>query len=229
MIELRGVTVFDKKSILINNIDLKLNNGKIYGICAKGAVRSLFSALLCGARIPCVGEVLINGFDTSRESKKAKSFLACVPDEHLLYSSMTSLEYLLFIADVFGMDYQKSVRKISDALDFAELSSKRNILIANLSSYEKRRLALSQALLSPGDIYVMDAPFQGLTASQKEHFKEILEDALEGNTAILLDASEGELLSLCDTVYTFCDQKFILNGERGAKAPKENERKEEND
>ena len=205
MIELKGVTVKDGAKDFEAPIDLRLNNGKIYGVCAKAEERTLLFELLAAMRLPSSGEVLINGFDTVREEKKARSFLSPVPDEALLYSSMTVLEYLLFIADAYGIDSQRVLRKISDVLDFTELSVKRNLLIKTLSFYEKKRLSLAHALLSPGNIYLINTPFQGLTPPQKKHFEELLEDTFDGSTAILFDATPNDISVLCNAVYTFCD------------------------
>lgn len=210
MIELKNVTLVKKKSVLADHINLKLNNGKIYGICVSEPLLTLFAGLLSGTRLPVSGTVIINGFDTSRELKKVKSFLSYVPNGDVLYDRMTPLEYLLFIADAHGTEYQKAIRKIADALDFTELSMKRNMLIKNLSFYEKKRLLLAQSLLSGGDIFILNSPLEGLTSTEKEHFKSILEDALEGYTAIILDTTQSDLFSLCEAVYTFCDNGFTL-------------------
>ena len=227
LIELRHVTLKDQKNILARDLSLKLNNGSIYGICADTDIRAHLASVLCGARLPLEGAVLINGFDTAHETQRAKAFLCCVPDEQSLYPTMTALEYLLFIADAFGMEDQKAIRKISDVLDFTELSMKRNMQIQNLSLYEKKRLALSQALLCPGDIYLLSSPFKGLSPSQKSHFGELLSDALEGSTAILTDATESTLFELCDTVYMLKDNQFTLLGREFTKDMDED--KEEQD
>lgn len=228
MIELKGVTVKDGAKDFEAPVDLRLNNGKIYGVCAKAEERTLLFELLAAMRLPSSGEVLINGFDTVREEKKARSLLSPVPDEALLYPSMTVLEYLLFIADAYGIDSQRSLRKISEALDFTELSVKRNLLIKTLSFYEKKRLSLAHALLSPGNIYLINTPFQGLTPPQKKHFEELLEDTFDGSTAILFDATPNDISVLCNAVYTFCDGGIHTVGSQNTDDLNTNKEEEDN-
>jgi len=216
LIELRNVTAMQKGKATAENIQLKLNNGSVYGICASEEQLTLLTDLFAGALTPVDGTVLINGFDMTKEAKRAKEFIGFMPSQSFLPSCMTPLEYLLFVADIKGLEYRKTVRRISDVLDFTYLSSKRNTLIKQLSVYEQRCLSLSQAIIGRGEILILNMPYKGLTLSEADRLTALLEEAFEERTVILGDTDAQSLRSLCDTVYAFDGQAFSLMEEKGS-------------
>ncbi len=208
MVELRNVTVTEKKEILIEHASLKLNNGKKYGICATEKLIILLTDLFSGVRIPTAGSVVINGFDMKKESKKAKSFISLMPSLCAAFDCMSVLESLLFVADVKGMEYQKAVRKIADLLLVTELSHRRNTLVKNLSNYEKKRLSLAMATLKGDEIVVLTSPFSSLSSSEQKSFESVLENVLDGRTVILTDTDTDVARRLCDSVFLLEENSF---------------------
>lgn len=202
MIELKNASAVYGKKTVFSNVSLKLNNGNVYGFYAtKGTGISTLLALLGGAKAPKEGEVKINGFDLYREPKKAKNFIGFVPEQDVIYDRMTPTEYLLFVADLKGMEYERSVRAVSEALDLFYLTPKRDVLIRSLSAFEKRCLCIAQATLGESSILILDAPTKGLDGQERKTMLRLLDEIAEGRTLILGSSSAEELQKACDRVF----------------------------
>ncbi len=202
MIEFRNVTVVQKKRKLFDRMCFKLNNGKVYGILGETDTVCAIAELLAGVQTPAEGMVLINGFDLFREASRAKALLGYVPSSPALYNHMTPVEYLLFLADVRQIDYEKSIRLIGELLSLAGLSHKRNRLIGSLSAYEKKCLTLSQALLYGAEILILNDPFGTLEGQDAERFSDLIEDLSQERTLIICTPVTKYLRKICNTVYT---------------------------
>ena len=200
MIEFRNVTLVQKKNKLLDRMCFKLKNGSVYGILADAERASVISDLLAGAALPTDGAVLINGFDLAKEARRAKAFLGYSPKSIALYDHMTPVEYLLFLADVRQIEYEQSIRRIGELLSLAGLSRKRGTLIKNLSFFEKKCLSTVQAILSDAEILILEDPFLDVQGREAEQLASLLEEMLDGRTAIICAQSAKYLRKCCDTL-----------------------------
>ena len=202
MIEVRNLTVSYGENTARGSIRFKWKNGQKYGICGKSnAGKTALLDHLAGA-CPCEREaVLINGFDMNSEPMKAREFIGYVPKESALYPDMTPVEYLMYVADVKGMGYEKAIRTVSNLLDVTGVSPRRDCLIANLSSVEKRCIAIAQAVLGKSDILIFDDPWHGLSARDAQKITELVQVVSEGATVIVSARNDAELQKICDAVF----------------------------
>ena len=208
MIELKNVTVKKGKKTVLDQVNLKLSNGNIYGIfCALEQGDTLMS-LFSGELLPSSGAVLINGFDTAREWSKARELTAYMPREDFLYPNMTPLEYLLFVADARGFEYQDAIRKVANILGISELSLKRNILIKHLSPQDKCTLSMVQAFLSKAQFIILNIPFGILTYRHISFLKEVLAYCAKDKTVIVRSSQKDSLHLFCHRVFSFENNTF---------------------
>lgn len=226
MIEFRNVTAIQKKKSLLSGMSFKLNNGRIYGIVGNTAVSAEIARLLVGASLPASGSVLINGFDLLKETSKAKKFLGFVPAAPALYSAMTPVEYLLFLADVRQFEYEQGIRRVGEMLSLAGLSHKKGALISSLTKYEKKCLSLVQALLCDTSILILEDPFFSLDAKESESLAALISEISDQKTVIVCTDQARYLRKLCDVIYT-TDGTSLLSDEEKSNADTEIEKEEE--
>lgn len=212
MIEFRNVTAVRAQDRLLDRMSFKLANGRVYGILGDAERIRTVAALLVGAHAPAEGTVQINGFDLWKESARAKAFLAFAPEKPSLYTDLTVLEYLLFLADVRQIEYEKGIRLIGELLFVTGLSHKRDVLISTLSLFEKKCLGIVQTCLSNAEILVLEDPFLSLTSQEAESLSAMLEEILSGRTAILCASKPAYLRKLCDVVYTASASALLSDG-----------------
>lgn len=209
-------------------MSFKLNNGRVYGIVGDTDVSSEIARLLAGASLPASGSVLINGFDLLKESSKAKKFLGFVPAAPALYSAMTPVEYLLFLANVRQFEYEQGIRRIGEVLSLAGLSHKRGSLISSLTKYEKKCLTLLQALLCNTSILILEDPFFSLDAKESESFSSLISEISDQKTVIICTDQARYLRKLCDVIYK-TDGTSLLSDTEKENTGTEIEREEENE
>lgn len=206
MIEVRNLKVENGNKSILKNTNFKWKNGLVYGIYGtRGAGKTAFLDILAGASAHYDGAVLINGFDIRTEPLKAREFIGYMPQNNALCEKMTPVEYLMYIADVKGMGYEKAVRSISILLDITGISPRRDCLIENLSPFEKRCIGIAQASLGKSDILIFDEPWKGLSSHELQKITNLL-DFLSENATLIVSSIQKDLLNdICDRIFLLSD------------------------
>lgn len=210
MIELRQVSRCRAEENGLSDIGIKLRNGAVYGIldvCGKGG--SALLALMAGAILPESGSVRMNGFDTRTDAQRARLSVGYLPADTVPYPEMTPEEYLSFVADAKGIDFEISARAVQELLDEVELRGKRHVLCKWLTSFELRRLLLAQALLGDAEFVLMDEPIRGLSERDAREMMTYIWNLGEKKTVVINSTSPALLRELCDEVIVLDGGKLL--------------------
>ena len=201
MIEVKDLQKSLKGIPVVGGIGFKLVNGAIYGIFdTDGTACHTLMALLAGALLPDRGSVRINGFDTAKDPVRARNCIGYMPRELSPYPDMTPEEYLAFVADLRGIDYEDGVRTVHELLDRAELRGRKKILCVDLSAAEKKRLCLAQALVGDPEILILDDPTDSLGERDQNDMLDRIACLADPKTVFLGSDSLSSLLSVCDSI-----------------------------
>ena len=104
MLEIRHLTKQYGEKTAVDDLTLTIRPGEIFGfIGPNGAGKTTTLKCCCGILQPDRGEVRVNGCSMRDDPLAAKRQLAYLPDDPALYGYMTGIQYLDFIADVFGV------------------------------------------------------------------------------------------------------------------------------
>ena len=218
MIEVKNLQKSKKENPVVKDVSFKLVNGAVYGIYdVDGNASRTLLALLAGALLPDGGSVRINGFDTAKNPVKARDCIGYLPREMSPYPDMTPEEYLTFVADLRGIDYEDGVRTVHELLDEAELRGRKKILCADLSAAEEKRLCLAQALVGDPEILILDNPFDMLGERDRTDMLDRIAYLSESKTVFLGSDSPATLLSICDSILVLADGQ--LQGIYDTKSP----------
>lgn len=209
MIEVKDLQKARGENPAIDHISFKLNNGAVYGIfdSDKRAGKTLL-ALLSGALIPDGGCVRINGFDTVKDPAKARQCVGYMPAELTPYPDMTPEEYLAFIAELRGLDYEDGVRAVHELIDAAELRGRKRVLCIDLTPAEEKRLCLAQALLGDPDILILDDPTDTLGERDTNDMLDRIDLLAEQKTVFFGSQSPSALRAVCDSILVLSDCKL---------------------
>ena len=228
MIEIRNLVVLKNDKTLLDKISFKWKNGLRYGIYgAKGAGKTALLDRLAGAAAIEEGSALINGFDLQEEPLKARKFIGFLPHASVVYENMTPVEYLLYIADIKGMGYEKAVRAVSALLDEADVSPRRDCLIKNLSPFEQKCIGITQASLGKSDILIFDDPFRGLSPREIQKVQSLLDFLSENATLIVSARDKAHVAPICDRVFSLSDGRLNEEELHPAEVEKETEEEKE--
>jgi ABC-2 type transport system ATP-binding protein len=163
MIELKALTKKFGNFVAVDNLDLTVKRGEIFGfIGPNGAGKTTTIKMIGGILAPSAGTVIIAGIDMQKHPEAAKSNIGFIPDRPYLYEKLTGMEFLKFTADLYGVPEEIFDKKASENLEMFSLSDWSNELIESYSHGMKQRLIMSAALLHDPQVIIVDEPMVGL-------------------------------------------------------------------
>ncbi len=216
MIELIDVTKEYGKSGVraVDQLTMKVEKGELFGfIGPNGAGKTTTIKMLTGILIPTSGTVLLDGVDIVRDPINAKKMIGFVPDGADLFDRLTGLEYLNFMADIYGVSAEQRKQKMDEYLQLFELTDAVGNRIASYSKGMRQKLATIGALLHDPTIWIMDEPMMGLDPKAAFLLKEEMKrQCAQGKTVFfsthVLDVAE----KLCTRIAMINHGKLVAEG-----------------
>lgn len=191
------------------NINLKVEAGDIFAFIGhNGAGKTTTIKSIVGINDITSGDILVGGISVKENPMECKKMIAYVPDNPDIYSTLTGMQYLNLIADIFNVSKETREKLIIKYATDLELIDSLGDLISNYSHEMKQKLVLISAFIHSPKLFILDEPFVGLdpkaTFVVKNAFKEFVANggAIFFSTHIL-DVAE----KLCNKV------AIIKNGE----------------
>ena len=205
-------TYGDKKAV--DDLSLHIQPGEIYGFIGhNGAGKTTTIKSCCGILQFDNGEILIDGKSISKDPLGCKSVLAYIPDNPDLYEFMSGIQFLNFVADIFGVsvaDRQERIRRYADMLELTD------DLAQPISAYShgmKQKLAVISALIHTPKLIIMDEPFVGLDPKASHLLKQLMRQICDDGGAIFFSTHVLEVAEkLCDKVAIIKGGKLMRSG-----------------
>ena len=198
----------------VDDLSLRVEKGKVFGfIGPNGAGKTTTIKLLTGILQPTAGRVLVGGRDMAKEPMEAKRQIGFVPDSHETYDRLTGLEYLRFMADIYGVDSAARKAHIEKYLALFELEDAAGEQIRSSSRGMKQKLTIIGALIHHPPVWVLDEPMVGLDPRAAHILKEEMRRHCdEGNTVFfsthVLEVAER----LCDEIAIIDKGRVVAQG-----------------
>ncbi len=206
MIEISHLTKKYGSNVAVNDLNLTLQSGNIYGFLGpNGAGKSTTMNIITGYIGATSGEVKINGYDINKNPEEAKRCIGYLPEMPPVYGDMRVNEYLRFVAELKKIDKRQQNADIKQVMDLTRLHQVQNRLIKNLSKGYRQRVGLAQALMGMPEIIILDEPTVGLDPKQIIEIRELVKSLREKHTVILSSHILQEISAVCDHV-------FIISG-----------------
>jgi len=189
-------------ALAVDAVSFEVRAGEIFGFLGpNGAGKTTTIKMLTGLVRPTSGSAAIGGFDIVQHAIEAKRIIGYVPDEPNLYGKLTAIEFLRFIADMYGIDAARRGKRIDELLDLFELADAAPTLIEGYSHGMKQKVALCAALLHEPKVYFLDEPTVGLDPKSARILKDIVRQATLAGNAVFMSTHIMEIAqSLCDRV-----------------------------
>lgn len=177
---------YHKFSKAINNLNLEIPDGKVIGLLGhNGAGKTTTIKMTVGIYEPSEGEILINGENILKNPIKVKKQIGFVPDNIFLNQNFTGNEYLVFIANIYGLSKNDRINRIEELGKRFELLEFLNNRIKSYSRGMQQKLAIIASLLNNPKVWVLDEPLNGLDPQSAYVLKEFIKEyANKGNTVI---------------------------------------------
>lgn len=198
----------------VNDLSLHIQPGEIYGFIGhNGAGKTTTLKCVAGILDFDEGSASINGHNIKKDPMAAKGVMAYIPDNPDLYDYMTAIQYLNFVADIFGVSQSDREARIQKYGDMFELTDKLAQPVNAYSHGMKQKLAVMSALIHAPKMILMDEPFVGLDPTASFLLKKTMREICDEGGAIffsthVLDVAE----KLCDKVAIIKEGKLIKSG-----------------
>ena len=214
MVEIKGLCKsYDNKRV-VDNLDLTINDGEIYGFIGhNGAGKTTTIKCLIGILSFEKGEILIDGLSIKDKPIECKRKIAYIPDNPDLYNYMSGIDYLNFIGDVFNVANEERVKRIDKYAGIFELTDSLANPISSYSHGMRQKLAIIAAWLHEPDLIVMDEPFVGLDPKASHDLKVMMREFCDNGGSIFFSTHVLEVAEkLCDKVAIIKQGQLIKSG-----------------
>ncbi|MBQ1325445.1 MAG: ABC transporter ATP-binding protein [Solobacterium sp.] len=197
-----------------DNVSLSVMSGDIYGFIGhNGAGKSTTIRAVVGVLDFTEGEIYIDGHSVKDDPLACKRVTAYIPDNPDLYENLTGIQYLNFIADVFGISAEEREERIRKYTDLFEITDALGDLIGSYSHGMKQKVAIISALIHNPRLLVLDEPFVGLDPKAAFTLKEIMHEMCGNGAAVffsthVLDVAE----KLCNKVAIIKQGRILFSG-----------------
>ena len=198
----------------VDDLSLHIAPGEIYGFIGhNGAGKTTTLKAAVGILQFDAGEITIGGHSIQTEPLACKRLLAYIPDNPDLYDFMSGIQYLNFIADVFGIPAAERWARIEPYADAFELTGDLAQPISAYSHGMKQKLAIIAAWIHDPKLILMDEPFVGLDPKAAHRLKGMMRAVCDGGGAIFFSTHVLEVAEkLCDKVAIIKGGRLIRSG-----------------
>lgn len=210
MITVKNVCKKYGSFVAVDNISFEINDGEIIGLLGpNGAGKSTTMNMLTGFIEPTSGEILINGFNISKKSKKAKANIGYMPENVPLYKDLTVKEFINYMAELKYVKGKNKKNMVSDIMAKTNLTDVQNKLIKNLSRGYKQRVSMAGALVGSPKILILDEPTVGLDPKQITEIRDLIKSLAKDHTIIISSHILSEISQMCKKVIILNKGKLI--------------------
>jgi len=190
----------------VDDLSFHIGKGEIVGFVGpNGAGKSTTIKMLTGILKPTEGKAEVNGFDIVKQPLEAKRSLAYVADNPDMLLQLKGIEYINFIADIYGVPESERKQRIDELAERFGISDSLNTSMREYSHGMRQKLMIIAALIHNPPAWILDEPMTGLDPAAAFELKEMMrEHAAKGNCVLF----STHVLEVAEKL---CDKILIIN------------------
>jgi ABC-2 type transport system ATP-binding protein len=198
----------------VDDLSLEVPSGQIFGFLGpNGAGKTTTIKMIVGLLRPDSGQICINGINALQEPIAAKQKIGFVPDNPEVYERLTGVEYVNFMADVFGVPANVRQKRIEELLEMFEMKDAFGDLIQSYSHGMHQKIVLIGALVHDPEVMIMDEPMVGLDPRSSHLLKEVMRERCDAGKTVFFSTHVLEVAEkICDTIGIINKGRLISHG-----------------
>jgi ABC-2 type transport system ATP-binding protein len=212
-LRLRGLTKrFDR--VAVDALDLSVRAGEFYALVGpNGAGKTTTLRMVAGLLKPDAGSVGIFGIDALSDPVAAKQMMAWVSDEPMIYDKLTPLEYLEFVAGLWGIAPKTAQATADELLVSLGLEPHMSERCEGFSKGMRQKVALAGALVHDPRLIILDEPLTGLDALSARHVKGLLGDRVRAGCTVIMTTHILEVAErMADRIGVIAAGRLVAEG-----------------
>ncbi|MFB9263207.1 ABC transporter ATP-binding protein [Bradyrhizobium erythrophlei] len=212
-LEVRKLTKrFDRPAV--DALDLTVRVGEFYALLGpNGAGKTTTLRMVAGLLRPDAGAVSILGIDALKDPVAAKQVMAWVSDEPMIYDKLTPLEYLEFVAGLWGVAPRTSEASARNLLVSLGLEAHLHERCEGFSKGMRQKVALAGALVHDPRLIILDEPLTGLDALSARHVKGLLQERVRTGCTVIMTTHILEVAErMADRIGVIAAGRLVAEG-----------------
>jgi len=212
-VEIRGLTKrFDRP--VVEALDLRVRAGEFYALLGpNGAGKTTTLKMLVGLLRPDAGSISITGIDALMNPVAAKRVMAWISDEPMIYDKLTPVEYLAFVAGLWGIDGEIAEIRAHELLDWLDLGAHAHERCEGFSKGMRQKVALAGALVHDPRVIILDEPLTGLDAASARQVKAVLRERVAAGGTVIMTTHILEVAErMADRIGIIAGGRLIAEG-----------------
>ena len=171
----------------VNDLNLTVRAGELYALLGpNGAGKTTTLRMVTGLLKPDAGDISVFGTSLRTDPAAAKRLIAWLPDEPMIYDKLTALEYLAFVAGLWGVAPETARPRAEELLRWLDLWNERDQRCESFSRGMKQKTALAGALIHEPRLLILDEPLTGLDAGAARQVKDLLQQKVKDGASVIL-------------------------------------------
>jgi ABC-2 type transport system ATP-binding protein len=197
----------------VDQLTLRVPVGSIYGFLGpNGSGKSTTIRMLCGLLTPSEGDATVLGTDVRRDPEAVKRKIGYMTQKFSLYTDLTILENLKFMAEIYGMRRVDAEQRIAELLERFSLGAMTEQLGGTLSGGQRQRLALASATLHKPELLFLDEPTSAVDPESRREFWEFLFDMVDQGTTMLVSTHFMDEAERCHSLAILDKGRLVADG-----------------
>lgn len=210
MIEVKNISKKYGNFIAVDNISFEVNDHEIVGFLGpNGAGKTTTMNMITGFIEPTEGEIIINGYNISKNPNKAKKQMGYMPENVPLYNDLTVKEFINYMAELKRVNKKERKEVVKNILEETGLLDVQNKLIKNISRGYKQRVSMAGALIGNPDVLILDEPTVGLDPKQITEIRTLIKKLGNNHTILLSSHILSEVSQICQKVVIINKGKIL--------------------
>lgn len=198
----------------VDDLTLEVQAGDLFGFIGhNGAGKTTTIKAVVGILPFDEGVITVDGIDVAADPIACKRLLAYIPDDPQMYESLTGVQYINLLGDLFRVPADERQRRTLAYADTFELTGVLGDPISSYSHGMKQKLEVIGALMHEPKLLVLDEPFVGLDPKASFTLKSIMKDFCKRGNAIFFSTHVLEVAEkLCNKIAIIKGGKLVANG-----------------
>lgn len=215
VIELVGLTKKYGSFTAVDNLNLSVNKGEVFGLLGpNGAGKSTTILMMLGLTEPSSGSATVCGINSTSSPIEVKRKTGYMPEDVGFYDDLTGLENLVYTALLNGLTVSEALSRAEELLKTVGLADAEGKKTGKYSRGMRQRLGLADILIKKPEVIILDEPTLGIDPKGVSEFLELIHrlSREEGHTVLLSSHHLHQVQEVCDRVGIFVGGKLIACG-----------------
>jgi ABC-2 type transport system ATP-binding protein len=214
IIETRGLVMQFPSTRALDSLDLSIPSGVTGLVGANGAGKTTLISLVLGLLTPTAGSIEVLGLDPAHKGPELRAQIGYGPERNVFPDDLRAYDFVRHLAEVKGLPRDEARSRASDSLYLVGLGEERFRALGTMSTGQRQRVKLAQAIAADPRLIVLDEPTDGLDPVQRDEMLNIIVQVNRnfGIDVMLSSHVLEEVERVCDHVVALAEGKLIAQG-----------------